>query len=708
MRQLTFLFFIAISILLSSCDNKTQETTDTDSPKYTNSLVNESSPYLLQHAHNPVNWYPWGDEALDKAQAENKLIIISVGYSSCHWCHVMEHESFEDTVVARLMNENFINVKVDREERPDVDDVYMTACHLSGGGSCGWPLNAICLPDGRPFFAGTYFPKDNWMKILRDILTLNENNPDRLEQYAASLSDGVRRNSLIQAAETEREFEMDGIKAVGDKFITTIDMEKGGRHVDGVNATNKFPMPNNYLFFLRYFAATGNEDALKAVQVTLDNMSMGGIYDHLRGGFARYSTDPEWKVPHFEKMLYDNGQIVSLYAEAYQLTKDPRYKKVVFETLDFIKAEMTSEEGGFYSSLDASTDGEEGVFYTWDKAEIDSLLGTEAEVFNAFYNVSQKGNWEHRNILYQTKPLSEIATSFDLTVEALEQQLSKNRMTLLEARNNRIRPGLDEKILTSWNALMLKGYIDAYRAFGEEEFLNVALQNANFLVKIAIKKDNRLTRNYKDGNSVINAFLDDYALLIDAFIALYQATFDETWLTRARDLTEYAKTQFFDEVSGMFYYTSGLDKELIARKMELNDNVIPASNSIMARNLYHLGLYFYDENYMEMASTMMNNMLDPVQNADQPSFYSNWCALYLELAKEPHEVAIVGDEFKAFRKEWDQNYNPNVLLMGGKSEGTLELLKNKLIEDQTTIYVCKKKVCKFPVTEVSKALGLLD
>jgi len=527
--------------------------------KYTNKLINESSPYLLQHAHNPVDWYPWGDEALAKAKAEDKMIIISVGYAACHWCHVMEHESFEDTTVSRIMNENFINIKVDREERPDIDDVYMTACHLASGRSCGWPLNAFAMPDGRPVWAGTYFPKKDWMKVLEQFIDEKKNNPDKLKEYADQLTQGIQQQEEIVKRDSDLNFTSNKVITIADNFLENIDYKEGGR-----KNPPKFPMPNNYEFLLSYhhFAnQTGKEKnkALEATKITLDKMAMGGIYDHLGGGFARYSTDNEWIVPHFEKMLYDNGQLVSLYSKAYQLTFDPLYKSVVEETLEYIKREMTNSEGGFYSSLDADTEGEEGKFYVWKKPEIDSLLNDKnlSDIFCEYYQVHKKGNWEHgNNVIYRKKSDEEVAKDYGISTTDLQSKLKKAKTILFNAREKRTRPGLDDKVLTSWNALMLKGYVDAYKALGDEEYLATALKNANFLSKNMLQSDNRLNRNYKDGKSVINAFLDDYALLTDAFIGLYQVTFDEQWLNKAKDLTQYAVEHFYDDKSEMFFYTS--------------------------------------------------------------------------------------------------------------------------------------------------------
>lgn len=671
-----------------------------------NHLIGQSSPYLLQHAQNPVDWYPWGEEALTKAKDENKMLLVSVGYAACHWCHVMEHESFEDTLVAKVMNDNFVCIKVDREERPDVDDVYMTACHMATGKSCGWPLNAFALPDGRPVWAGTYFPKKEWIKVMEYFIKLRKDEPGKLDQFAADLTAGIQGSEKIEINTGKPTFTSEALDEIANKFLNNIDFTKGGR-----KGSPKFPMPNNYEFLLAYHHMSGDSRALNAVTKTLDEMAFGGIYDQLGGGFARYSTDPDWKVPHFEKMLYDNGQLVSLYSETYQLTKNPLYKTIVMETLDFIARELTDQNGGFYSSLDADSEGEEGKFYVWKKEEIDAALTDEEvnKLFCDYYEITKKGNWEHgNNILIRKQTDEDFAKKHNKTITEVGDLLAKAEKELFTLRSKRIRPGLDDKILSSWNALMLTGYVDAYRAFGEQTYLDAALKNANFLRSNMMQPDGRLNRNYKDGKSVINAFLDDYALTIQAFTALYQVTFDETWLFEADKLAQYALTHFSNKENGMFNYTSDLDPPLVARKMEVADNVIPGSNSAIARALHELGTFLYKPAYTDRAAQMMNNLSETVSTTDSPNFYSNWCSLYRTLIEPPYEVAIIGDNYAALQKEMMQHYLPNALLLGGKTEGKLELLTNKLMDGETMVYVCQNKVCKFPVREVEKALVLMD
>jgi len=664
---------------------------------YTNELIHESSPYLLQHAHNPVNWYPWGEKALKKARDENKMIVISIGYAACHWCHVMEKETYEDTAVARIMNEHFISIKVDREERPDVDQVYMTAVQLITG-SGGWPLNALALPDGRPFYAGTYFPKNDWIKMLRYFIDVNRKNPVVLLKQADDITKGIHAVESFSRKAEDKVFSQSDLNKQFSSMRSNIDFRKGG-----ANRAPKFPMPSNWEYLMQYYYLSQNSEALKAVTVTLDNMAYGGIYDHLGGGFARYSTDANWHVPHFEKMLYDNAQLVSLYSHAFQLTKNPLYEKMVYETLDFVNSELTSPDGGFYSSLDADSEGEEGKYYVWTKEEIENILEKDAPLFAEYYNVTKAGNWEHgKNILFKKETDEAIAKKYDLSIAVLKKKIADAKTKLLKVRSKRIKPGLDDKILTSWNALMLKGYAQAYRAFGDEAFWAAALKSAGFLLKNAIGPNREITRNYKNGKSSINGLLDDYAFTVSAFIELYQTTFDEKWLIEANKITGYAVEHFFDSTSGMFFYTHNEHSNLISRKMEVADNVIPASNSEMAENLFVLGQYFYNDDYISKAKQMLVNVKDDLQR--NIFFYSNWGLLQMKFVAPPYEVAIIGNQFREMRQKLDENYLPNVLLSGGSDEGSLPLLENKLVEGQTTIYVCRDKVCKMPVTEVDKAL----
>ncbi len=692
-----YLLLSLLVLLTNACSSQNQ--TAQEHP-YINKLAESSSPYLQQHAHNPVNWYPWGEEALAKAQAEDKLIIISVGYAACHWCHVMEHESFEDTAVARVMNENFVAIKVDREERPDVDQIYMDAANMIIGRG-GWPLNAIALPDGRPVYAGTYFPKDEWLKVLNHFIKLKVEKPDMLTKAAGQITEGIQRLNDVAPPTEAAAFTESDLSEMYQAVEKTVDFRRGG-----LNREPKFPMPVVHQFLLQYHHQNNNPKALQAVLKTLDEMAAGGIYDQVGGGFARYSTDAVWKVPHFEKMLYDNGQLVSLYSSAYQLTKNPRYREVVYQSIEWIERELSDKNGGFYSSLDADSEGEEGKYYVWSEAELDELLGEDAALFKAFYNVKEGGNWEHSNILHHTVSREEFSENNEIVLNEFEALLNRSHDKLLKVRLKRVSPGLDDKILTAWNALMLKGYVDAYRVFGEQRFLDRAAQNAQFIRQEMIREDGGLYRNHKDGKSSINAFADDYAAVIEAFVSLYQASFEEEWLFLADSLMQYSLTNFYDENSGLFYYTSNEDDPLIARSRELIDKVIPGSNSVLAKDLFLLGTYLYKEEYLKKSERMLQTVIaDAKPNA---SFYANWGVLLNWHVNTPYEVAIVGKDFAKARQALDQHYLPNAFLIGGETEGKLELLEYKSVPGATMIYVCQNKVCQMPTEEVELALKLIE
>lgn len=665
---------------------------------YTNKLIHESSPYLLQHAHNPVDWYPWENEALEKAREENKMLIISIGYSACHWCHVMERESFEDTSVARIMNENFVNIKVDREERPDIDQIYMDAAFLISGNG-GWPLNVLALPDGRPFFAGTYFSNEKWIEVLNYFIDIHRNDPTLLTKRADNVTNSIRATEHVKLNKEPAIIEENDFHTLINLVKPHIDIVKGG-----LGKAPKFPLPSFWEFLMQYYYLYSNDPyVIKAVISTLDNMASGGIYDHIGGGFSRYSTDKNWHVPHFEKMLYDNAQLITLYTHAWQLTKNPYYKSIVYETLEFVENEMTSPEGGFYSSIDADSEDEEGKFYVWTKKEIESVLADKAPFFMDYYKITESGNWEAgKNILFRNTDSDEILKKYNYGPEEIQDRIAESRKIMLKARNKRVRPGLDDKIITAWNALMLRGYVDAFRAFGEDMFLKKALDNAEFLCKNAMDKNNRLIRNNKKGKSSAAGFLDDYAFTISAFIDLYQATFDEKWIYKAKELTDHTLKHFFEASSGMFFYTPDYHSELIARKMELSDNVIPSSNSEMAKNLFLLGNYF-NNSFIAIAEKMLYNVNENLKN--NAFYFSNWGILAIGLTRPICEIAVTGPGWDNIRRELDRNYLPCVILLGGENEGTLVMLENKLIPGQTTIYVCVDKTCKMPVTDAVNAVN---
>jgi uncharacterized protein YyaL (SSP411 family) len=658
-----------------------------------NSLIAETSPYLLQHAHNPVNWFAWNDTTLKKAKDENKMLLISIGYAACHWCHVMEHESFENEEVAKVMNENYVCIKVDREERPDVDQVYMNAAYLINGNG-GWPLNALAMPDGKPFYAGTYFPTENWIKLLKYFAEIYKNEPQKLEEQAESLSKGIREIEEVPMNKTFTSFDKSDLAEMFSNFEKRIDFVYGG-----TKGAMKFPMPSVWDYLLEYYHFTNNKEALKAVETTLNNMANGGIYDHVGGGFSRYATDAKWHVPHFEKMLYDNGQLVSLYSKAFQVTQNPLYKDVVEETLDFVTRELTSLEGGFFSSLDADSEGEEGKFYVWTKKEIEEILGDDAKLYEEFYGISERGNWEeHKNI-----PDANFGKKDSPVNEEMIQKLNLLNKKLFNEREKRVRPGTDDKILTSWNCLMTKGFIDAYKTFGEEKFLFPATLNIDFLLKNICSEDNSLFRNYKNGKATIHGFLDDYAFFISVLIQYYQISFEESYLNKANGITKYVVDHFYDKNTGMFFYTDDQYSNLIARKTEITDNVIPSSNSEMSKNLFLLSLYFDNKDYEEKSLQLIKDVSGDIKS--NLNYYSNWAQALILQVFPLIEIAVVGKRWNEKLKALQTSYLPNAIYSGGEKEGNLSLLENKLIEGKTLIYVCKKKSCRLPVENVSDAMS---
>ena len=696
------------TIFISSCKSQSKEDKkNMTQHKYTNDLIKETSPYLLQHAHNPVNWHAWNQEALDLAKKENKLIIISVGYAACHWCHVMEHESFENDSVAAIMNEHFISIKVDREERPDIDQVYMDAVQMMTG-SGGWPLNCITLPDGRPIFGGTYFPKDQWINLLTQLSDLYKNDPKKAIKYAENVANGLKERALITVNTNEAIFTKEDLYLAVNAWDSSMDKKLGGAKLE----RNKFPLPNNFQFLLRYGYQDQNQEILDYTNTTLTKMAYGGIYDQIGGGFSRYSTDKKWHIPHFEKMLYDNGQLVSLYSDAYLATKNDLYKEVIFETLDFIERELMNDEGAFYSSLDADSNNaegklEEGAFYVWTKKELQNIIGSDYELFADYYNVNQYGYWEKENyVLIRNTSNTDFSKKHSISINDLQQKVKSWKKTLLKERSKKERPRLEDKILTSWNGIMLKGYVDAYRVFDNPHYLEIALRNARFITTKQLRNDGGLNHNYKNGISNINAHLEDYASVIDAFISLYEVTLDEQWLSTAKRLTDYSFDHFFDDASKFFFFTSDEDASLITRNIELNDNVIPASNSMMARNLAKLSHYYSNAYYLKMSKQMLNNVRESIPN--YPAGYSNWLQLMSDFSTHYYEVAISGSDAISKLKEINKTYIPNKLIAGSTKDSKLPLMQDRFNDDETFIYICVDGACQLPVTSVEKALEQMN
>ena len=697
MKKVIF-FFLLLIIIIKSCNEKDSN--------MSNNLINETSPYLLQHAYNPVNWNPWNKKYLEQAKKENKLVIISIGYSSCHWCHVMERESFEDSLAASLMNEKFISIKVDREERPDVDQVYMNAVQLMTG-SGGWPLNIVALPDGRPIWGGTYFSKDQWINALTQISNIYTKEPERFINYANTLEKGIKSLDVINTDENKAEIGFEELEKYIENIASKIDKNHGG-----FSGAPKFMMPNNIHLLLRTGHQNNDKAILDLVNLTLEKMAYGGVYDQIGGGFSRYSTDEKWHIPHFEKMLYDNAQLISLYSDAYLITKNESYKNVVYETINFVLQELTDSNGGFYSSIDAdskSLDGEEkeGAYYIWTESELRSLLKDEFKLFADYYNINKYGYWEDENyVLIKNRSDVEFSKEFNVSKEDIIKKKNVWKNILIRERSKRARPNIDDKILASWSGLMINGLVDAYSVFEEEKFLNAANSCAEFILENMIKSDGGLYHSHKDGTSKINGYLEDYSAVIQAFLNLYENTLNEKWLNTADGLMKYTYDNFYNTETDMFFFTSKLDDKLISRTVEFRDNVIPSSNSIMANNLFKLSHYYDSSKYLNTSLSMVKNISDQIEV--YPNGFSNWMNLMLNLNKNFYEIAIVGDNAIKKINELNKNYLPNKIVVGSFGDNSLPLLKNRYIEGETMIYVCVKKACKMPVKTIKEALKLID
>ncbi|MCP4461001.1 MAG: thioredoxin domain-containing protein [Cytophagales bacterium] len=663
-----------------------------------NRLANSTSPYLLQHATNPVDWYPWGEEALNKAKKEDKPIIVSIGYSSCHWCHVMAHESFEDSTTAAIMNEHFINIKVDREERPDVDQIYMDAVNKMGLDG-GWPLNVFLTPDQKPFYGGTYFPNEGWKKLLISIKDAFKDKRAEIDKSAEQFAQALGQSQLAQYTleETDFSFTQDQMDSVFTNLSERFDPKHGG-----MNKSPKFPMPSIWEMLANYHTLSGNKDAIKHLTLTLEKIANGGIYDQVGGGFSRYSVDGEWLVPHFEKMLYDNGQLLSLYANAYKLTGKEQFRQVLVETVEWLEREMLDGSGGFYSALDADSDGEEGKFYVWTNNEIKAFTGDNYKLISAYYDVSSWGNWEEKNVLRKLKTDEEILEKFELSPEEFAGIISDFKARALAEREKRIRPGLDSKIIAGWNGLALSGLCNAYQATGNEKFLTLAASNVKYLSSLITKGKLR-----RFPNSDLEGFLEDYSAVIQSFITYYETTFDPEYLEMAQVLTDRVMEGFFDEKEGFFFFTGDSSEKLIARKKEVFDNVIPSSNSIMAWNLFHLGTHLYNDEYTTLAKEMTAKIVKLIPQ--EPEYLSNWASLAFQMSNSFAEIVILGPDYKEFAAEISKQYLPGKIITAANKENDRPMFELKSLRGgETTVFVCYNRSCKLPVNSVEEALEQLN
>jgi uncharacterized protein YyaL (SSP411 family) len=664
-----------------------------------NRLAEEASPYLLQHAYNPVDWFPWGEEALARARDRNQPILLSIGYSACHWCHVMEHESFENEAIADLMNKYFVCIKLDREERPDIDQIYMEAIQAMGIPG-GWPLNVFLTPEQKPFYGGTYFPPERWAMLLNNIAKAFQENRAALEGSAQKFGEALNVSLVDKYGLRPTKGDSDLLdKAIGT-LTSSFDQQHGG-----TEKAPKFPMPVIWNFLLHYCAKYNRPDLDDQLFLTLDKMAQGGLYDQIGGGFARYSVDEKWFAPHFEKMLYDNAQLISLYANSYAYSQKDLYRKTVYQTIEFLQRELQSPNGAFYSALDADSEGVEGKYYVWDYHDFVNAVGADGELLADFFGLTPEGNWEQsQNILHCDLSVQEFTSEHNLNMTWFENITAEQREKLLLLRNKRTPPGLDNKIICGWNGLMIKALADAYAVFDEDRFLQLAVDCADFIEK-EMRDGDQLFRIYRTKGAPTPAFLEDYACLISGYLQLYQVTFNEKWLYSAQNLMSYVFKNFYDEKDHLFYYTGESNQSLIARKKELFDNVIPSSNSIMAMNLWTMGTILDRNSYLETCKEMLSRVVQLIPN--DPAYLSNWATVLSFLEFNPAEVVIGGPNAEDFRKVIAAHFHPHKIILGSVQESSLPLLKNRVDPEHTMTYVCYNKTCQLPTTDPATAIQQL-
>ena len=695
--------------------------------QHTNKLIYETSPYLLQHAHNPVNWFPWSDEALNKAKVENKPILVSIGYSACHWCHVMERESFEDEATAKIMNEHFINIKIDREERPDLDHIYMDAVQAMTG-SGGWPLNVFLTPEAKPFYGGTYFPpqkaynRPSWQETLIGVAQAFNERRHEIDAQAENMTEHLLQSNafgLQKPSEAEQIFTIGKPVEVFQAIMKSADKEWGG-----FGKAPKFPQTSSIQFLLRFshiqnlskqsdlsnstFPIIESETALHQALLSLNKMIEGGIYDQLGGGFSRYSTDTEWLAPHFEKMLYDNALLVSVLSEAYQLTRNRRYKEVIEETMGFIQLELLHPQHGFYAALDADSEGIEGKFYVWDIKEVKQILMNDAVIFCEYYDITEQGNWEHTNIFWVKKSIKEFAAEKNIPLAELKEIFKNNRQKLLVIRNNRIRPQLDDKIILGWNALMNTACSKAFGATGKQEYRELAVNNMNFLLKRFAAADGKsLHHTWKNDSAKYPAFLDDYAFLIQALIQLQEITADKQWLLKAESLTTFVLENFSEPETGFFFYTPSDQQDVIVRKKEMYDGAVPSGNAVMADNLYRLSILFDKDQWKKRSLGMVQSLGKAIIR--YPTSFGQWACLLQEIIAGTNEIVIVGSDFSTMQKEILGKYIPHRVLMASlTADNSFPLLVEKEAAGQTTIFLCRNYTCLNPVFSANELITLIN
>lgn len=697
-----FLLVLLLSIAAMACDSKKEKKRSdmTESHKYTNELINESSPYLLQHAHNPVNWVSWSDEAFDQAKREGKLVLVSVGYSACHWCHVMEHQSFENPGIAKIMNDYFVCIKVDREEYPDVDNTYMKAVQMMTGQG-GWPLNCFTLADGRPIYGGTYFRPEQWTDILLKLSSLQREQPDKLEDYAKQLTEGIKSSADLIKVDILESFDSIVLKDMVDKWQSLFDDVEGG-----ANRAPKFPMPNNYAFLQQYGTLNGKPEVISHVDLTLTKMYWGGIYDQVGGGFARYSVDAIWKVPHFEKMLYDNAQLVSLYSDAYKRTKSEEYLRCIEHTMSYLEREMKSDEGLWYSALDADSEGEEGKYYVWTEEELRANISEENwDIFKTVYNINPRGLWEHGNyILLRTKSWNSLSKELGIQENELIRVCEDISKRLLVIREKRVRPGLDNKQICSWNGMCVSAYVDAYSITNNTAYLESAANAMRVILDKMTNADGALYHIRTNGESKILGYLEDYAFVIEALIKLAQHDDSDDWLSLAKNYTDYTIEHFYNTEKSYFNFNPKDTPGVIYNAIEVEDNVIPASNSVMAKNLFLMGHLWYDDSYIDISKQLLSNVYDAMPSYG--SAFSNWGQMALWYTHTFNVVVITGADANKVRSEFNTHYLPNAIVLASNKERNDGVFKDRW-QNEVQIYVCEGHTCKRPVSSKREAIELL-
>ena len=680
--------------------------TSSETPTHSNQLAHETSPYLLQHAHNPVDWHPWGEEALEIARGDDRPIFLSIGYSACHWCHVMERESFENEETAALMNSNFVNIKVDREERPDLDSIYMEAVQAMTG-SGGWPMSVFLTPAGQPFYGGTYFPPQarygmpSFSQVLLAVADAYKNKRDDLEAQAQRLTDAIGRTGSLSASGGALGVEI--LDEATGKLLQYFDEQYGG-----FGDQPKFPQPMTLEFAMSQYRRGGDGDVLHIAEHTLQQMAAGGIYDHLGGGFHRYSVDRIWLVPHFEKMLYDNGQLLRSYLHAWQINGRPEHRQVVDETVDYVLREMTSPEGGFYSAQDADSEGEEGKFFVWTAEEIEEILGEEeAELLGQSYGVTPAGNFEGKTILNLKYTVADVAQQAGAAVETVAERLAAARQRLFAVREERVKPERDDKVLTEWNGLMIHALAEVGVVLGREDALDAAKKSADFVLAEMSQENGFLFRSYKDGRARFNAYLEDYAAFARGLVALYEATFELRWLAEAVRLTKIMQSQFADEVRGGFYQTGMAHEQLVVRRKDFIDNAIPSGNSMAAELLLRLAKLTGNEEYRNEAARII--LIMAAAMAQQPTGFGRMLTALDDLLSPSQEVAVVGSledpRTLLLLEEVRRHYLPHTVLALKEpdSENPLPLLEGRgLVDGEPAAYVCENYACQLPVTGVEE------